>query len=120
MKRIKFVSIPVRDQDKALEFWTKKVGFQVGTDRPMGPGQRWIEVRIPGAETGLVLFTPEGHEARIGSFTGLSFASADVETEYRELTGRGVEFRSPPKKEAWGTTAIFADPDGNSFVLSSL
>jgi predicted enzyme related to lactoylglutathione lyase len=35
------------------------------------------------------------------------------------MTGRGVEFVKPPKKEDWGTSAIFKDTDGNSFVLSS-
>src|SRR5277367_4692244 len=119
MRRIKFVSIPVRDQDRALAFWTEKMGLQVVTDQPMGPGQRWIELKVPGAQTGLALFTPEGHESRVGSFSGLSFESDDVEKEYRELSARGVEFSQVPKKESWGISAIFKDGDGNSFVLSS-
>jgi catechol 2,3-dioxygenase-like lactoylglutathione lyase family enzyme len=119
MKQIKFVSVPVRDQDKALAFWTEKMGLRVATDQPMGPGLRWIELRIPGAQTGIVLFTPEGHEARIGTFTGISFLSDDVEKSYRELTAKGVEFVKPPKKEEWGTSSVFKDADGNTFVLSS-
>jgi hypothetical protein len=51
--------------------------------------------------------------------SGLSFESDDVEREYRELSERGVEFAKPPKKESWGTSAIFMDAEGNSFVLSS-
>ncbi|MBX7101352.1 MAG: VOC family protein [Myxococcaceae bacterium] len=117
LKRIKFVSVPVRDQDKALAFWTKQVGFQVATDRPMGGGQRWIELRIPGGQTGLALFTPPGHEARVGTFQGLSFTVDDVEATYETLRERGVEFTQPPKKEPWGASAIFKDPDGNTFVL---
>jgi predicted enzyme related to lactoylglutathione lyase len=119
MKRIKFVTIPVRNQDRALAFWTEKMGLQVMTDQPMGPGQRWIELKVPGAQTGLALFTPDGYESRIGSFSGLSFESDDVEKEYRELSTRGVEFSQAPKTESWGTSAIFKDVDGNSFVLSS-
>jgi len=119
VKKIKFVSIPVRDQDKALAFWTQKMGLQVTTDQAMGPGQRWIELKVPGGQTGMALFTPEGHESRIGAFTGISFESDDVEKEYRELSSRGVEFAQPPKKEAWGTSAVFKDSDGNLFVLSS-
>jgi predicted enzyme related to lactoylglutathione lyase len=119
VKKIKFVSIPVRDQDRALAFWTEKMGLQVATDQAMGPGQRWIELRVPGGQTGLALFTPEGHESRVGTFTGISFESDDVEREYRELSARGVEFPKPPKKESWGTSAIFQDAEGNSFVLSS-
>src|ERR1700733_589612 len=115
MKRIKFVTIPVQDQDRAVAFWTKKVGFQIGTDRPMGPGRRWIELKIPGGQTGIALFTPPGQEERIGTFTGVSFATDDVEKAYAEMVERGVEFVKPPKKEEWGTAAIFKDPDGNTF-----
>ncbi len=119
LKRVKFIGIPVRDQEKALAFWTKKIGFQVATDQPMGNGQRWIELKIPGAQTGLALFTPPGHENRIGTFQSVSFAADDVEKTHRELIERGVEFVQPPKKESWGTSAIFKDPDGNSFVIGT-
>jgi predicted enzyme related to lactoylglutathione lyase len=119
IKQLKFVSIRVRNQDKALAFWTDVMGFQIATDQPMGEGQRWIELKIPGAQTGIVLFTPPGEEALIGSFSGMSFATDDVEKTHRELVARGVEFVQPPKKESWGTSAVFKDPDGNAFVLSS-
>jgi predicted enzyme related to lactoylglutathione lyase len=119
IKRMKFVSIPVRDQDRALAFWTDKMGFQVVTDQPMGEGMRWIELKIPGSQTGVALFTPPGHEDRIGTFANVSFGADDVEKTYRELRERGVEFIQEPKKESWGTSAIFKDPDGNSFVLGS-
>ncbi|MCB1033881.1 MAG: VOC family protein [Acidobacteria bacterium] len=116
---LKFVSIPTRDQDRALAFWTEKVGFQVLTDQPFDGKQRWIELRIPGAKTRVVLFTPDGAEARIGeSFNG-SFASADVQSTYRAMVEKGVDFDSPPQSQPWGTFAIFKDPDGNRFVLSS-
>jgi len=119
LKRIKFVSVPVRDQDRALAFWTEKMGFQVATDQEMGPGQRWIELGIPGAQTGITLFTPPGQEDRIGSFSGFSFVVDDVEKTFRELSEKGVEFAQPPKKESWGTSAVFKDVDGNSFVLGT-
>ena len=79
IKQLKFVSIPVGDQDRALAFWTEKVGLRVATDQPMGPGKRWIELSIPGAETRIVLFTPDGHEDRVGTFFNGSFACDDVE-----------------------------------------
>ena len=118
-KRIKFAGIPVRDQDRALAFWKDAMGFQLVTDQPMGSGQRWIELRIPGAQTGIALFTPEGHEDRIGTFSSLSFGCDDVEKSYRSMVELGVEFVQPPKKESWGTSAIFKDPDGNSFGMGS-
>ena len=107
IKSVKFVSIPVRDQNKALEFYTKKLGFQIMTDQPFGDGRRWIELRIPGADTEVVLFTSPGQEDRIGSFTGISFVADSVEKTFEELSARGVEFVQPPKKESWGTSAIF-------------
>jgi len=119
IKGIKFASIPVRDQDRALEFYTAKLGFTVLTDQPMGEGQRWIELRIPGAETRVVLFTPEGHEDRIGTASNLAFMASDVVKTHRELSERGVEFDGPPETMPWGTFATFRDPDGNRFVLGT-
>lgn len=119
IKKLKFVGIPTADQDRALAFWTEKIGFRVVTDQPMGEGKRWIELSIPGAESGIVLFTPEGHENRIGSFFNGSFGCDDVEHTYRQLKERGVEFQEEPTKQHWGSYAIFKDPDGNSFVLGS-
>lgn len=118
IKGVKFISIPTRDQNRALKFYTDSLGFRVVTDQPFGE-QRWIELRIPGAETGIVLFTPHGQEDRIGGFMNLSFVTDDVRKTWEELSARGVEFVQPPKTEHWGTSAIFKDPDGNTFVLSS-
>ena len=90
IKGIKFVNIPVADQDKALSFYTEKLGFRIHTDQPFNEKQRWIEISIPGADTGLTLFTPDEHQNRIGTFTGISFHFA-----------------------------MFKDVDGNQFVVSS-
>ena len=118
IRQVKFVGIPVRDQDRALAFYRDKLGFKIHTDQPMGK-QRWIELKIPGADTGVVLFTPDGHEDRIGTFFNGSFACDDVKRTYEELKGRGVEFTQEPKKEPWGTYTTFKDSEGNSFVLGS-
>src|SRR4030081_2556681 len=98
IKGIKFVSVPVRDQDKALEFYTQKLGFTVFTDQPFNDQQRWIELAIPSAQTGVVLFTPDGQKDRIGSFSGISMLADDVQTTYEQLAAKGVEFVMPPKK----------------------
>jgi catechol 2,3-dioxygenase-like lactoylglutathione lyase family enzyme len=118
IRGIKFVSVPVKDQDAALAFWTERCGFKVATDQVFGP-QRWIELMIPGAETGLVLFTMPGDEARIGTAQPMSLWCDDVVATAEALKARGVRFAREPKKESWGTSAIFEDPDGNKFVLSS-
>lgn len=118
IKLLKFVTVPTRDQDRALQFWTEKVGFRVATDQPMG-AQRWIELSIPGTDTGIVLFTPQGQEDRIGTFFNGSFGCDDVDYTYEKMLAKGVEFEGPPQKQPWGTFAKFKDPDGNTFVLSS-
>jgi catechol 2,3-dioxygenase-like lactoylglutathione lyase family enzyme len=116
IKHLKFASIPTADQDQALAFWTDKMGFQVMTDQPMGK-QRWIELGLPGAQTGIVLFTPEGQEDRIGTFFNGSFLCDDVDHTYRQLSARGVDI-DVPEKQPWGTFARFRDPDGNTFIVS--
>ena len=116
---VKFVGIPTRDQARALKFYTEQVGFTVATDQPFDDKQRWIELRVANSATRVVLFTPEGHEDRIGSFFNGSLACDDVEATYRQLRQRGVEFSGEPQKQPWGTFAILKDPDGNQLVLSS-
>jgi catechol 2,3-dioxygenase-like lactoylglutathione lyase family enzyme len=120
LRAIELVSIPVRDQDAALKFYTEKLGFKVATDQFFGAGkQRWIELLIPGADTRLALFTPEGHENRIGGFQPVTFRCDDVFATAAALKSKGVKLATEPKKEVWGTMAIFRDPDGNEFVFSS-
>jgi len=118
IKRIKFLGIP-GDQDRALAFYTEKLGFRVLTDQQFSENQRWIELSIPGAETGVVLFTPDGHEDRIGTFLNTSWEVDNVEKTYTELQGKGVEFAGPPQKQKWGTFVMLKDSEGNQIVLSS-
>jgi catechol 2,3-dioxygenase-like lactoylglutathione lyase family enzyme len=119
IKGVKFVSIPVRDQDRALDFYTKKLGMRVITDSPYDDTQRWIELGIPRADTKVVLFTASGQEPMIGGMMNVTFVADDVEATTAELKAKGVEFVRDPQKADWGTAAIFKDADGNVFVLSS-
>jgi len=118
INKVKFVSIPVADQSRALDFYTDNLEFTIITDQPFGGGQRWIELRVPKADTRVVLFTPEGQESRIGTMMNMAFACADIEKTYKELMDRGVEFAGPPQKQPWGSYAMFKDSEGNSFALS--
>ena len=119
IKQIKFISIPVADQNRALDFYTEKLGFTIITDQPFDDKQRWIELRVPKAETRVVLFTQDDDEKRIGSFMNMSYACDDIEKTYAQLIERGVKFEGRPSKETWGTYAIFKDSEGNRFVVSS-
>jgi catechol 2,3-dioxygenase-like lactoylglutathione lyase family enzyme len=119
IKAVKFVSIPVKDQDQALDFYTKKLGFKIMTDQPFDGKQRWIELGVNGGDTKVVLFTPDGHQDRIGTVSNVVFVTDDVEKTYNELSARGVQFEQPPVKASWGTSSVFKDQDGNLFALSS-
>jgi catechol 2,3-dioxygenase-like lactoylglutathione lyase family enzyme len=119
IRGIKFVSVPVRNQDVSLKFFTEALGFKVITDQPFTGKQRWIELLIPGAESGLALFTPEGHEERIGQFQSIAFWCDDLFATAKILKSKGVQFTVEPKAEPWGSTSVFKDLDGNQFALSS-
>jgi uncharacterized glyoxalase superfamily protein PhnB len=122
---IRFATVYVQDQDRALEFWTDAVGGTVRLDTPMGDdpsGPRWIEVALPG-ETYLVLFDesagPEGASSQAPS--SLWFQSDDLDATYEQLSARGVEFLVPPEVAPWDPSqrwAQFRDPDGHLCGLS--
>ena len=118
IKQVKFVSIPVADQNRALDFYTDKLGFTIITDQPFDEKQRWIELRVPKAETRVVLFTPDGDERRIGSMMPMSFSCDDIDKTYEELKSRGVEFAQEPTEQPYGVDAGFRDPSGNHFRLA--
>lgn len=117
IQQVKFASIAVADQQRALDFYTQKLGFKVATDQEFGEGMRWIELKIGTAETRLVLFSPPGSQP--GGFQNIVFQTDNVQKTYDELKARGVEFTEEPKTESWGTSAQFKDSEGNVFVLSS-
>jgi len=118
IRGVKFASIPVSNQDRALAFYTGVLGFRLLTDHPYDEQQRWLELGIPGSDTRIVLFR-HGEDLRPGITMNVTFWCDDVETTARELEKKGVEFVMKPKREEWGAAAIFKDVDGNSFVLSS-
>jgi catechol 2,3-dioxygenase-like lactoylglutathione lyase family enzyme len=118
IKGVKFASIPVSNQDRALAFYTEILGFRLLTDQPFSEEQRWIELGIPGADTRVVLFK-FGESLQPGSQMNITFWADDVAATARELKSKGVQFIMEPKREEWGTAAAFKDVDGNTFVLSS-
>ena len=104
IRGVKFASIPVTDQDRAIAFYTEKMGFRLVTDQPFTDEQRWIELGIPGADTRVVLFRFDD-SLKPGGQMNITFWSDDVEATARELKNKGVEFVMEPKRESWGTAA---------------
>jgi predicted enzyme related to lactoylglutathione lyase len=118
IRGVKFVSIPVSDQDRALAFYTAVLGFRLLTDQPFNEKQRWLELGIPGADTRIVLFQ-FGDNLKPGGPLNLSLWSDDVESTAKALKAKGVEFVMEPKKMHYGMVSAFKDSDGNILVLGS-
>ncbi|HYG99728.1 MAG TPA: VOC family protein [Terriglobales bacterium] len=118
IRGIKFASIPVTDQNRALAFYTEKLGFRLLTDQPFDDKQRWIELGIPGADTRVVLFRFD-KGLQPGMWMNVTFWTDDVEGTVEELKRKGVEIVMEPQRHDWGTAAMFKDVDGNTFVLGS-
>ena len=125
---ISTVQINVRDQDKALEFYTTKLGFEKVMDEPMGPDMRWVQLAPgKGSQTGLVLFKPapgmpayEKAVESIGGYASFIFNVEDMEATCRDLVAKGVEFVDQPSKQPWGWWASIKDLDGNIIGLHSM
>jgi lactoylglutathione lyase len=124
------ISVFVSDQDRALDFYVNKLGFEKRMDTTMGPdAPRWIEVAPPGAKTTLVIYKPseempgassyETALSYIGQFAPFILEVDGMEATHRELSARGVEFQDLPTQMSWGWWATIKDPDGNSLGLHS-
>ncbi len=124
--RIVVSSVFVDDQDKALDFYTNKLGFVKKTEIPMGAA-RWLTVVAPSDPDGTeLLLEPDSHPA-VGPFKkallhdGIPFASFgvdDVKAEYERLRALGVAFTQPPVVMGPVTTAVLADTCGNLIQLA--
>jgi lactoylglutathione lyase len=118
--RIGIVTIHVRDQDAALEFYTKVLGFDKLMDERFGEGFRWLTVRPRGAETQIVLAANFAADsgAPLGGSTGMVLYTDDIHALHQELAAKGVQFAEIPTAQPWGMIqAQFMDLDGNNFVL---
>lgn len=120
LKFVKFAELPVADQDRAVSFYTEKLGFQVAKDAPYGDSWRWIELAVPGAET-QILLTRRQPDAKSDA-PRLVFIADDVDATYRDLDAKGVVFTQQPTDAPWNPGQRFAqfrDSEGNGIVISS-
>lgn len=113
--RVGTVIVPVADQDRALEFYVGKLGFEKRLDGPFGDSGRWIEVAPPGAATTIALVAtgaggPAGME--------VSLATEDAAADHAELRSNGVEADAEIiRMEYVPPMFTFRDPDGNRFRM---
>lgn len=124
--RIVLCNVFVDDQEKALTFYTTKLGFIKKADVPVG-ADRWLTVIAPDAPDGPeLLLEPDSHPA-VGPFKralledgipATSFAVDDVHAEYERLLAAGVRFTQPPVEMGPVTTAVLEDTCGNLIQLA--
>jgi lactoylglutathione lyase len=114
------VLLEVDDQDRALEFWTEGIGFELAQDAPYGEHERWLEVRTRDKAVTLVLSLRRGQRQTTPAERPTScifFYCDDLPGTYKELRARGVEFSQPPGEQSWGWWSMFDDREGNRFAL---
>jgi catechol 2,3-dioxygenase-like lactoylglutathione lyase family enzyme len=112
------VMVPVADQDRAVEFYLDKLGFEKRSDIPFGQGDRWVEVAPPGAATTVALVLPrEGDPTGIDTHIG--YTSEDIDADHADLIARGVDADEQVMRmgDPVPPMFFFRDQDGNSSLI---
>lgn len=123
-QRIAHIALVVKDYDEAIQFYTGKLGFTLLEDTKLSEEKRWVLVAPPGAKECCLLLAKAANEqqlASVGNQTGgrvfLFLFTDDFWRDHNKLLEKGVHFVRPPKEEAYGTVAVFADLYGNLWDL---
>lgn len=118
---ISVVTLLVNDVDRAIDFYTKKLGWEKTMDVPMGDDSRWVTVAPKGGQTSFTLSKggPMWSAEKVGGFSGVIIEVDDVHTAQEQLSKQGVEFEEPASDQPWGGWAMFKDSEGNIHGLHS-
>jgi catechol 2,3-dioxygenase-like lactoylglutathione lyase family enzyme len=125
MKKSKMTcGLLVKDYDEALDFYTKKLGFVVVEDVPIGE-DRWVTITLPGNQD-CVLALHEAHSEddlaligrQLGSFPLLGIDTDDCMGEYQRMKALGITFHGEPQVEPYGTGVMLEDLYGNKIFLN--
>jgi catechol 2,3-dioxygenase-like lactoylglutathione lyase family enzyme len=121
---IGLISILVRDYDEAIDFYTGKLDFDLLEDSRLSDEKRWVVVAPKGSTaSGLLLAKAANAEqlSRVGNQTGgrvfLFLYTDDFDRQFQKLQANNINIIRQPKKEAYGTVAVFADLYGNLWDL---
>lgn len=124
---LSLVALVVHEYDPAIRFFVDVLGFDLVEDSPsttnVGRPKRWVVVRPPGAQTGLLLARADGEQQvaivgnQHGGRVGFFFRVDDFDAYYDRMIAAGVEFVRPPRVESYGKVAVFLDIAGNRWDL---
>jgi lactoylglutathione lyase len=112
---VRTVGVPVADQDRALAFYTDKLGFEVRLDAPISEIARWIEVVPPQSTTSIALVAADQDVS--GVDTGVRFSVPDAQAAHDSMTARGVHIDEMLRWEGMPPMYSFVDPDANRFYV---
>lgn len=119
-------ALVVDDYDRAIAYYTGKLGFELREDSPLEDGKRWVLVAPPGAQTAILLAkaADDAQRACIGRQTGgrvgYFLHTDDFARDHALFLERGVHFCEAPRHEAYGSVAVFEDLYGNRWDLLEL
>ncbi|MBO2459416.1 VOC family protein [Actinomadura violacea] len=125
--RLDLVTIVVDDYDRAIRYFTEALGFELVEDSPSltndGRPKRWVVVRPPGAQTGILLAQADGERQaaavgeQVAGRVGFFLRVDDFDAAHERMTAAGVEFVTAPRTEPYGRVAVFLDVSGNRWDL---
>ena len=126
--QLELISIVVDDYDEAIGFFTKALGFDLVEDSPAlttngGRPKRWVVVRPPATQTGILLARADGEDqaavvgAQVAGRVGFFLRVDDFDAAYERMTAAGVEFVGSPRSEPYGRVVVFRDIAGNKWDL---
>lgn len=123
-QRIAHIALVVKDYDDAIQFYTKKLDFELLEDTKIDDHKRWVIISPPGAKECCLLLAKAADEkqlARVGNQTGgrvfLFLFTDDFWRDYNKMLERSIKFVRPPKEEPYGMVAVFEDLYGNMWDL---
>ena len=115
--KIGTITIGVSDQDKALDFYVNKLGFEKVDDQPMSETERWLELALPGTQTHIMLGLRGQSAGDRTGMTGFILHTDNIEETCATLKARGVTLTHELTTEPWGKWAQFTDLDNNEFGI---
>lgn len=123
-QKIAHIALVVDDYDKAIEFYTKKLHFNLIEDTTLSPDKRWVLIAPTGATECCLLLAKASNEtqkASIGNQSGgrvfLFLFTDNFQRDYQNLLQQSIKIIREPKKEAHGTVVVFEDLYGNLWDL---